>query len=97
MNLPVVFRPIAKKEMDESIEWYETQRAGLGSEFAEEVEAFLTRIAGTPEQFGRIRGPIRRATLRRFPFTIQFLDEPNRIVVLAVFHGKRNPKNLEYR
>ena len=97
MNLPVVFRSIAKQEMDESIEWYETQRTGLGVEFANKVETFLTRIALTPEQFGRIRGPIRRAVLHRFPFTIHFLDEPNRIVVLAVFHGKRNPKRLESR
>jgi plasmid stabilization system protein ParE len=97
MNLPVVFRPIAKEEMNESIEWYETQRTGLGSEFASEVETFLARMARSPEQFGRIRGPIRRAVLRRFPFIIHFLDEPNRIVVLAVFHGKRNPKRLEGR
>lgn len=97
MSLPVVFRPIAKEEISESIEWYETQRTGLGSEFAAEIETFLARIARAPEQFGRIRGPIRRAVLRRFPFTIQFLDEPNRIVVLAVFHGKRNPKRLEGR
>jgi plasmid stabilization system protein ParE len=97
MNLPVVFRLIAKQEMDESIAWYETQRSGLGTEFAKELETFLARIASTPEQFVRVRGPIRRAVLRRFPFTDQFLDEPNRIVVLAAFHGKRNPKQLESR
>lgn len=97
MNLPVVFRPIAKQEMDESIEWYEAQRAGLGVEFAGEVEAFLAKIASTPQQFARIRGPVRRAVLHRFPFTIQFLDEPKRIVVLAVFHGKRHPRQAESR
>jgi plasmid stabilization system protein ParE len=97
MNLPVVFRPIAKQEMDESIEWYETQRAGLGAEFAQEVQTILARMASTSEEFGRIRGPIRRAILRRVPFTIQFLNEPNRIVLLAVFHGKHNPKHVESR
>ena len=97
MNLPVVFKPIARQEMDESFAWYETQRTGLGFEFLSEIEVFLARIAQAPEQFGRIRGPIRRAVLHRFPFTIHFIDESDRIVILAVFHGKRNPKRLENR
>ena len=97
MTLPIVFRPIAKQEMEDSFAWYETQRGGLGIEFLDEISVFLAGIAEAPEQFGRIRGPIRRAVLHRFPFTIHFLHESDRIVVIAVFHGKRNPKRLESR
>jgi plasmid stabilization system protein ParE len=97
MSLPIVFRHIARQEMDESITWYDSQRAGFGIEFASEIETFLARIADTPEQFGKVRGDVRRAVLRRFPYTIHFLLEANRIVVLAVFHVKRNPRTLEGR
>jgi plasmid stabilization system protein ParE len=97
MSLPIVFRHIARQEMDESIAWYDSQRAGFGIEFATEIETFLTRIAATPEQFSQLRGDVRRAVLRRFPYTIHFLIESNRIVVLAVFHAKRNPKRLDDR
>jgi plasmid stabilization system protein ParE len=84
--------------MDESIEWYDFERAGLGIEFASEIESFLTRIADTPEQFSKVRGDVRRASvLRRFPYTIHFLPEADRIVVLAVFHVKRSPRTLEDR
>ena len=95
--LPIVFRRIARRELDESISWYEAQRAGLGVEFAVEVDTFLQRIAETPEQFPHIRGEIRRTVLRRFPYTLHFLSEPDRIVILAVFHVKRNPRTLEDR
>jgi plasmid stabilization system protein ParE len=70
----------------------------LGLDFAAEINVFLRRIAEMPEQFPQIRGEIRRAVLRRFPYTLHFLIiEPDRIVVLAVFHVKRNPQTLEGR
>lgn len=97
MSLPIVFRHIAREEMDEAIECYDSQKAYFGIEFASEIETFLTRIADTPEQFSNVRGDVRRAVFRRFPYTIHFLIESNRIVVLAVFHAKRNPKRLEDR
>jgi plasmid stabilization system protein ParE len=97
MILPVVFRRIAKQEMDESIAWYENERAGLGFEFAVEIEESLSAIVNNPKQFRQVRGNIRRAVMLRFPFTIHFLIESDRIVVLAVFHVKRNPKQLEGR
>ena len=97
MALPIVFRQIARQEMDESIAWYEKERSGLGIEFAAEIEIVLNRIASTPEQFQQIRGEMRRAVLRRFPYTIHFLIESHRIVILAVFHAKRSPKRLEDR
>lgn len=97
MNLPVVFRPIAKQEMVESIAWYESRRSGLGIEFAEAIETLIGRISHNPEQFRGIRGSVRRAVLHRLPYTIHFLDVENQIIVLAVFHLKRNPGLLEGR
>lgn len=97
MTLPIVFRRIAKLEMDESIAWYENQREDLGLEFAVEVDKFLEEISHSAERFPQVRGEIRRAILQRFPYTIHFLVEPDRIVILSVFHVKRNPKILEDR
>ena len=97
MSLPVVFRRIARQELDESIAWHEAERLGVGIDFASEIQNFLGRIADRPEQFPKVRADVRRAVLRRFPYAIHFLLESNRIVVLAVFHVKRNPKRLEDR
>src|SRR5712692_1542809 len=93
----VVFRKIARQEMDAAIAWYEEQRQGLGLELAAEVERFIHAIADTPERFRLVRGEVRRAVLLRFPFSIHFIIESQRVVVLAVFHAKRDPKRLDGR
>jgi plasmid stabilization system protein ParE len=97
MSLPVLFRPLARRELDEAVGWYEKQKQGLGVELKEAVDQVLGRIAETPERFRPVRGEVRRALLRRFPYAIHFLLEPQAIVVLAVFHTKRDPRHLEGR
>ena len=97
MSSPIVFRRIAKVEMDESIAWYENQRHNLGVEFAVEIDTTLKKISQNPSQFPRLRGDVRRALLHRFPYGIHYIDEVNRVVVIAVFHVKPNPQRLEER
>ena len=97
MSLPIVFRRIARLELDESIAWYDAQQPGLGVQFAAEIETLLKRIGDSPQQFRHIRNQIRRAVSTRFPYTIHYITEKDRIVVLAIFHVKRNPTQLEDR
>ena len=97
MSLPVILRPIARLELDEAMGWYERQKPGLGLELKDAVDQMLARIAESPGRFRPVRGEVRRALLRRFPYAIHFLPEPNAIVVLAVFHTKRDPRHLEGR
>jgi plasmid stabilization system protein ParE len=97
MSLQVVFRRIAKRELVDAISWYEGRRKGLGQEFSASVAHQLQKIAISPIQFARVRGAVRRAVMQRFPYSIFFLAEDRRIVVLAIFHAKRDPQHLEDR
>ena len=97
MSFSVVFRRIAKREFDDAISWYQDRREGLGREFSVAVEEQLGRIALSPNQFACVRGDVRRAVLQRFPYSIYFIVEDDRIVVLAVFHARRAPNQLEER
>lgn len=97
MPLPLVFRRIAQIELDESVSWYENKRAGLGREFRAEIEKHLERIANQPQRFRQIRGQVRRVVLQRFPYSIYFLPEVDRIIVLALFHARRAPQTVESR
>ncbi len=97
MSLRIVFRPIARSELDEAIGWYERQKRGLGAEFRESVSKMLDRISSSPLRFTPVRGAVRRALLRRFPYAIHFVPEPTAVVILAVFHTKRDPRQLEGR
>ena len=93
----VVFRRIAKRELDDAIAWYENRHEGLGRDFSTAVEREIERIASSPNQFARVKKEIRRAVLRRFPYSIYFVVEDPQVVVLAVFHAKRAPQHLENR
>jgi len=98
MKRGFVLRRVAEKEFDDSIAWYESQRAGLGHEFRGVIEQHFQRIADNPEWFPKVRGEVRRAViLRRFPFVIHFLIETRRIVILSVFHTSRDPEQLKRR
>ena len=97
MALPVVFRRIAQIELDNAVSWYENKRVGVGRGMRIEIEKHLEQIAKQPQRFRRIRGDVRRAVLRRFPYSIYFLHEIDSIIVLAIFHARRAPQILEDR
>jgi len=91
MNLPVVLRRAAQAEFDEAADWYERQRTNLGRDFVAKVQTTFDRIRTAPHQFPTVFEGIRQAIVDRFPYSVLFQSEPKRIVVLAVFHHRRNP------
>ena len=97
MSRALVLRRIAAEEFDDSIAWYDRQRAGLGREFRATIENHLRQVTDNPERFPRVRRNVRRAVVRRFPFVIHFLVETDQIVVLSVFHTSRDPTRLRSR
>lgn len=98
MKRGFVLRRIAEQEFDDSIAYYESEREGLGQEFRAIIEQQFQHIADNPERFAKVRGEVRRmVVLRRFPFVIHFLIEPERIVILSVFHTSRDAEQLKSR
>ena len=91
MTLRVVFRRAAKSELEDAAVWYDEQRFGLGEEFIIEIEQADANAAAAPQRYPFVFGDIRRIVARRFPFSIYFRIRSDALVVLAVFHGRRNP------
>lgn len=91
MTLAVTFHRAARAEFLRAAARYESQRSGLGVEFISEVERCIALAAKQPQLCAIIHKNTRRMTMRRFPYSIYFRTEPRRIVVLAVFHGSRDP------
>lgn len=90
MSLPVVITPEAEAEFDEAADWYE-QRAGLGAAFTAAVREVLNRIAELPLLHQVVYKDIRRGVVRRFPYSVFYRVDPDRIAVIAVFHDRRDP------
>jgi toxin ParE1/3/4 len=91
MTLQVTFRRAARAELIEAAAWYEAQRPNLGAEFIAEIERCGALAAEHPELHAVVEKNVRRIAARRFPYGIYFRAEARRIVVLAVFHSRRDP------
>ena len=91
MTLRVVFRRVAKSEFEDAAVWYDDRRLGLGDEFVHEIEQAIAKAAAAPLRYPVAFGDIRRTVARRFPFSVNFRVRDDALVVLAVFHGRRNP------
>ena len=97
MKLPVVWMPEAAAELRQARAWYDDIRAELGERFAVAVEAAVQAIARRPLQFPIAHRGRRRAGVRRFPYGIFFEVQENRIVVIACFHAKSDPRQWQER
>jgi plasmid stabilization system protein ParE len=97
VTLPVVWTPEAREDLLEARAWYDNIRPELGDRFALAVEVTIEAIAEHPLQFPVLYRSRRRAGVRRFPYGIFFELQERRIVVIASFHGRRNPRRWQLR
>ena len=91
MSLPVVLRVEAQADFDEAFDWYEAQRAGLGTDFATAVQQVFDRISVNPLMHAEVFQNVRKALVQRFPYGVFYQVEAGQILILAVFHAKRDP------
>lgn len=97
MTLELIVRPEAEEEMAEAYNWYEERMHGLGSEFLLNVDATMNSILRNHQQYPVVYKNLRCALTRRFPYQILFVTEDTLIVVVAVFHARRDPKHWQER
>jgi plasmid stabilization system protein ParE len=93
MNNKLIIRPEAESDISEAYSWYNDRLLGLGSEFINCIDDAINSIMTNPESYTTVYKNIRRSLIRRFPYAIYYIYEESNIVVLAVFHFKRNPKS----
>jgi hypothetical protein len=84
----------AEDDARDAARTYETARSGLGEAFLESLTRKLAAIERLPRLHSLISSPrarreVRRAVLRRFPYSIIHEVRTTEIVVLAVAHGRR--------
>lgn len=91
MSLRVLFRRAARDELENAAAWYEDRRSGLGEQFLSEIGDAIEKAAQRPQQYPVVLGDVRRTVCRRFPFAVYFRVRGDALVVLAVFHGRRDP------
>jgi plasmid stabilization system protein ParE len=92
MTLPVVFRPEAQTDLLQTRDWYEEQQPGLGQAFAVAVDEAVIRVEAMPKMYAMVFHDVRRGKLRTYPYLIYYRVLSDRIEVIAVLHGSRDPR-----
>ncbi len=97
MKYRVIVRPEAEDDLKEVYSWYEEKRIGLGYDFLLQVDAGLNFIGRNPNIHPIEYKGTRKHLVKRFPYKIIYLVEKEKIIVLAVIHGKRSPVLIKRR
>jgi len=62
-----------------------------------QVDAGLRFLEREPERHPPVYQDTRKHLIKRFPYKIIYLIKERQVIVLALFHGKRNPKLIKKR
>jgi len=81
----------ALAEAEEAARWYAERDASAAFGFSDELIGAVTQIERAPHAWPPYEHSTRRFLLRRFPFSVVYWVDNNRIVILAVAHTSRRP------
>ena len=96
-NVVVVFSPAARADLRDAVSQYQEQREGRGETFRSAVRHAIDKfIAPAPQRWPVRRGK-HRYVMRRFPYTIAYLTDGTRIMIVAIAHQKRDPASWQER
>ena len=86
---PVDYLPGARLDLEQSAGWYETQEPGVGSRCLETVALIEGNLQRDPGLGAPYRRNTRKWRLPRFPHSIIYREEADRILIVAVAYPKR--------
>ena len=85
------FHPEALQEYREATSYYAECSPILALRFVDAVEDAIRRILEAPLAWAPLKGDVRRCRTRRFPYGVLYAIERDRIFIVAVMHGSREP------
>ncbi len=101
MNYLIELSPKAEDDAVEAFEYYESKKTGLGQKFIDNLYQVFNQLEQNPRIFQKIKGPIRRALVPHFPYSIFYkVEKDNRIEIVTVFrilHQASDPDNWPER
>lgn len=81
----------ARKELEDSVNYYNQQQTGLGYNFAEEVDAVIQRILIDPTSYEKVSDNIYSLRTSRFPYAVFYGLDDESVLIVAVMNLYRKP------
>jgi toxin ParE1/3/4 len=89
----IEIHPEAYNELKAARDWYEKQAINLGDDFLAEIDTGVEKVKMSPALWSPYHGfkGIRRFFIHRFPFSVIYRHNENKIQILAIAHLRRKP------
>ncbi len=91
------FLDVAQQELDEAVDYFNSESPGLGDDFLGEMLKALDRIGRHPMAWHPCSTRTRRCLLRRFPYGVIYTVTGEKILVIAVACLHRQPEYWQDR
>jgi len=85
------FLSAASVDLDQAIRYYHERSPAVARDFFSEVRRATTLLLDYPQACPIVRGEVRKKVLRRFPFSVLYTVEDDRVIVVAIMHHHRRP------
>jgi len=74
------------------VDWYESQKQGLGQGFLSSVRAIFNTISKLPKINPIVEQDVRKAIVPKYPYVVLYQELTDCILIVSVFHTSRNPQ-----
>ncbi len=89
MAYSLVIKPLAEKDIDNALEWYNERGGELAIDLYNKIDECFARIVASPEMFQKKYKAFRIVFTERFSYGIHYTIEGNFIFVHAVTHTSK--------
>jgi plasmid stabilization system protein ParE len=89
MILELVVHETAEQDLRDAVDYFGQFDRQVA--FAEALDDLFQRLQQAPFVYRAVEGELRRALLRRFRYSVFYVVEANRVVILGVQHQRRDP------
>ncbi|MFH1259459.1 MAG: type II toxin-antitoxin system RelE/ParE family toxin [Elusimicrobiota bacterium] len=91
-DMEIRFLLSSENELEEAVDYYNSQSEGLGFEFAAEIKSTLQRIIQYPKAWTEISKRTRRCRTNKFPYGVIYQTREEVILIVAIMHLHRKPR-----
>lgn len=90
-----IISQIAANEYEDAFNWYEERSILASDAFVVSVQNAIEAICKNPYRYRNTYKKTREITLKKYPVNlIYYIEEESKlIIVISIYHHKRNPEN----
>lgn len=99
MIYKIVNRPFVTSDILNAVDFYKEINPKLAQQFLLRIKEAIDYIEKSPSSFQIKHNQVRTLLLKQFPYQIHYLidEERKAVVILAIIHSYRNPRDFTKR